>query len=467
MNAPVFAAATRLAALIKSKELSSVEVLEAYLSRIAAENPAINALSCHDPELGLARAREIDRRLAAGENVGPLAGVPMTVKDLYEAEGLLCSSGTTGRIGHRPARDATAIARLRAAGAVVFGKSNVPEFGLALESTNLVSGTSCNPYDLSRTPGGSSGGAAAALAAGFSALEFGSDGGGSIRIPAHFCGVAGFKPTSYRVSKAGHFPRHTGVASRMGGHGPLARSVADLRLAFDLVVGEDPLDPDALPKGLGLSRSVPTKQLRVAYYADNGICAPSPETAKTIENCALALRDRGASVEAVRLPMLQEAFDIHLGLLIIDRALIREWKELAGTSELHPWVQSGLEYLDDAASDFDSTTATLLNDDWWTFRREATQFMQNYDVILSPVAPGPALPHGEMTDSDHFDWTSYACTHNVSGFPAVTLRCGTSNEGLPIGVEIAGKAFDDELVLEVASLLEQDLGGFVPPSRAG
>ena len=191
---------------------------------------------------------------------------------------------------------------------------------MAFETTNAVSGTTNNPYDLSRTPGGSTGGAAAAIAAGFSALDIGSDGGGSIRLPAHSCGLAGLKPTTHRVSGAGHFPKHTGMAAKMAGYGPLARTVQDLVVAFKLLVGPDPRDPDALPADVDLDSDRPLDKLRVAFFTDNGIRTPTPETVSMVEQCAAELERAGAAVTQARLPNLAEACEIHLGLLVVDRS---------------------------------------------------------------------------------------------------------------------------------------------------
>jgi amidase len=372
------------------------------------------------------------------------------------------TSGTLGRASFRPQRDATVVKRLRAAGAVVLGKSNAPEFGLAVETTNLVYGTTNNPFDVMRTPGGSSGGAAAAVAAGFVALEVGSDGGGSIRLPAHYCGVAGFKPTHDRVSKAGHFPCHTGIGGRLAGYGPLARTVGDLAVAFRALQGHDPRDPDSVPAFD--EPEVAVKGLRVAYHTDNGIRSPTPEIVAAVERCAVALEKAGAIVTRARLPDLDAAFELFLAVLVLDKATLDLWAKAAGTEKLHPWVTAGSQYSYDAAADFDADTATLLNDDWYLYRERAGEFMRDYDILLGPTAPVPAPRHGEAAAAKNFEWTSYTSVHNLTMFPAVTFRCGTSPEGLPIGVQVAAGRHRDRLALDVAALLERECGGFVPPN---
>ena len=445
--------------------MSARELVNAALDRIERVNPQVNAVVHVSRDLAQSQAAEVDRLIASGERLGPLAGVPMTVKDMYEVAGMPSTSGTLGRARFVPDRDATIVERLRRAGAVVLGKTNVPEFGLAFESTNLVYGTTNNPYDVTRTAGGSSGGAAAALAAGLAALEVGSDGGGSIRLPAHFCGVAGFKPTHQRVSKAGHFPVHSGNGSLLAGYGPMARHVRDLGLAFAAMVGADPRDPDAMPQLLvedpSLDRSI--RGMRVAVHTDNGLRVPTPETVAAVRRAAAALEAAGAIVSEGRLPHLEQAFELHLSLLVIDCGLFPHWIEAAGTKELHPWVQAGWDWLEQTGSELTAKSASYLHDDWHQFRCEAARFMEDYDVLLGPVAPAPALPHGELSEAGNVDFSSYTSVHNLTGCPAVVVRAATSPEGLPIGVQLVAKRFRDDVALRAAAVVEDAVGGFVPP----
>jgi amidase len=464
MKVPVFESALKIAERVRRRELSALEVVEAHLARTEALNEGVNAVVFLASDHARERARAVDRLLDSGEHMGPLAGVPLTVKDMYEVAGMPSTSGTLGRVRYVPPQDATVVERLCRAGAIVIGKSNTPEFGMALETTNLIFGTTNNPFDPARTSGGSSGGAAAALAAGFCALDVGSDGGGSIRLPAHYCGVAGLKPTRRRISQAGHFPLHTGIASSMAGYGPLARSVADLRVAFELMVGEDPRDPNALP-AIDERFERPLSGLRVAYFTDNGVASPTAETAAVIERCAAALDRAGARLTLARLPNTGEAFDIHLALLAVDRILVDEWAKAAGTETLHPWVAAGRTYLDEIAAEFDSNSPSLLHDDWQIYRREALRFMDDYDIVLGPAAPAPAPLHELSLEAGNLEWSSYASIYNVTGWPAAVVRCGTSPEGLPIAAQLAARPFRERLVLSVAEFLERELGGFSPPPR--
>lgn len=250
----------------------------------------------------------------------------------------------------------------------------------------------------------------------------------------------------------------------MAGYGPLARSIVDVAAAFEVLLGRDFRDPDSLPAGLDEGGPFALQGLRVAFFTDDGVCSPMGEIAQGVEACARLLERAGARLVERRLPRPADATEIHLGLLILDRWLISAWKEAAGTQQLHPWVQAGADYLEDAASDFDSNTATLLHDDWDAYRKEASHFIRDFDVVLGPIAPGTALPHGELSSAENYDWTSYASIYNVTGWPAAVIRGGACSRGLPFGVQIAGAPFSDRLVLQVAAYLERELGGFVPPA---
>ena len=279
----IYLSATTLAQAIRKKKVSSEEVVNAYLQRIEPVNPKLNAIVQLTADTALAQARAADAALAKGEVKGPLHGVPMTIKDLFETAGVICAAGTKGRATFVPTQDATAVARLRAAGAVLLGKTNVSELGLAPETDNLVYKWTDNPYDRSRTPGGSSGGEAAIIAAGGSPLGLGSDAGGSIRLPCHFCGIAGIKPTTGRVPRTGHVPPPGGALDTLWQVGPMARFVEDLSLTLPLIAGVDGRDPGIIPMPLGNPEVVKLKSLRVAFYTDNGILSPTPETAAAVQ----------------------------------------------------------------------------------------------------------------------------------------------------------------------------------------
>src|SRR4051794_2138268 len=300
MNELVFRSASALARAIRTRDVSSVEVVEAHLRRIEAVNPALNAVVHLDRDGALAAARTADAELTRGGTIGPLHGVPVTVKDNLDVAGLPCTGGTLGRAGTMATEDATIVARLRSAGAIVLGKTNLPEMALAFVTDNLVYGRTNNPYDPTRTPGGSSGGEAAIIAAGGSPLGVGNDMAGSIRLPAHFCGIAGLKPTTGRVPLTGFFVPVAGLLKPFWQHGPMARRIEDLALGLAIMAGPDGHDPSMAPVPLGESAAVDLRTLRVAIHADNGIASPTPETAEAVRRAATALRGAGATVEEDR-----------------------------------------------------------------------------------------------------------------------------------------------------------------------
>jgi amidase len=265
MNDVIYASATSLARAIRAKEVSSAEVVHAYLQRLEAVNPALNAVVQLCADTAQAEARAADAALARGQIMGLLHGVPMTIKDSLDTAGVITTGGTTGRASCVPTQGATVVARLRQAGAILLGKTNTPELTLAGETDNLIYGRTNNPYDLTRTPGGSSGGAAAIVAAGGAPFDIGSDTRGSIRLPAHFTGIAGIKPTSGRVPRTGHIvPWGLGAVDALTQLGPLARYVEDLALILPILAGVDWSDPAIVPMPLGDPQAVPLKGLRVA-----------------------------------------------------------------------------------------------------------------------------------------------------------------------------------------------------------
>src|SRR5215831_13372659 len=300
MDELIYTSATAIAQAIREKRVSATEVVEAHLQRIEAVNPALNAVV----QMAGARARlealAADQALARGELRGPLHGVPMTIKDSLDTAGVITTGGTTGRAAFVPTHDATVVARLRAAGAILLGKTNTPELTLAGETDNLLYGRTNNPYDLAYTPGGSSGGAAAIVAAGGAPFDIGSDTAASIRWPAHCCGIAGIKPTAGRVPRTGHIiPFGLGARDLLTQNGPMARFVEDLHLILPIICGPDWQDPAIVPMPLGDPAAVEIKQLRVAVHTDNGILPPTATIRDAVRTAAQTLADAGVAVEEV------------------------------------------------------------------------------------------------------------------------------------------------------------------------
>lgn len=444
-----------LVSAIQRREVTSEEVVRACLDRIEAVNGALNAVVQIAAEDALARAREADAALARGEGWGPLHGAPMTIKDSLDTAGLISTGGTEGRASFVPERDATVVARLRAAGAILLGKTNTPQLTLGFETDNRVYGRTNNPYDLSRTPGGSSGGAAAIVAAGGVPFDIGSDYGGSIRLPAHFCGIAGLKPSAGRVPRTGHILPFGGIQDTWQQIGPMARYVGDLSFLLPLIAGPDGVDPGVVPLPWRDPAAVDLASLRVSYHVDNGVMTPTAHTVRTVESVARLLEPWVRSVDEERPPGIEASWDIVLSLHGWDRGarvarLLRE----AGTTRDPPRP----------AEDRLISVVQLdqLITDWYAFRSDMHGFLERFDAIVCPVNASPAIPHG--TTSEVYAGFSYTASYNLVGWPCVTVRAGTSPDALPIGVQVVAKPGREDVALALAQLVEAEAGGFQRPA---
>jgi amidase len=459
MEELIFASAGTLAEAIRSKGVSSLEAVDACLARIEAVNPRLNAVVQICADEARQQARAADAAQARGDSLGPLHGVPMTIKDSLDTAGVTSTGGTQGRRAYVPARDATVVARVRAAGAILLGKTNTPELTLSIETDNLIYGRTNNPYDLSRTPGGSSGGAAAIVAAGGSPLDLGSDTGGSIRQPAHFCGVAGLKPTAGRVPCTGHIiPFDVGAMDMLTQIGPIARCVEDLELVLPIIAGVDWRDPYVTPMPLAKSRDVDLKGLRSAFYTYNGVVAPSDETVDVVRTAARLLADAGSLVTEDRPAEVEHAVGMWMEVATADGAAwVRRLLEQADTTQVHPVLHKRfLEREAIPAAEFSSLLTRLDR-----VRSGMLSFMENYDLILCPVNAYPAMLH-EMVFDQALGW-SYTRIYNLTGWPVVVIRGGSSPEGLPIGLQIVARPWREDVALAVAHFLEAALGGWQRP----
>jgi len=462
MDEIIYSSATEIARAIREREVSSEEVVSAHLARVEEVNPKLNAVVHLTADAARARAREADAALARGEVWGPLHGVPVTIKDAFETEGVVSVGGTKGRAQYVPREDAVGVARYKSAGAVVLGKTNVPELSLAFESDNLVYGQTKNPYDLARTPGGSSGGEAAAISSGMSPLGLGSDAGGSIRVPAHFCGIAGIKPTTGRTPRTGHFLPPGGLLDSTWQIGPLARRVEDLALALPLLCGTDWRDPTVAPVPLGDPSDVEMKALRVAFHTDNGIVTPTQDIADAVRDAARALADAGAEVVEARPPVPDNAYEMLLGLYGADSgAGLRMMLMLSGTDETHTLMTRLLEVLGTSNMTTAELVGLVFRLDMW--RGAMLSFMRDYDLILCPPCARTAMPHGTTFDEDNQLVFSYTMIYNMTGWPGAVVRAGTSAEGLPIGAQLVARPWRDDVALAAAFEVERATGGWQRP----
>ena len=455
---------TRLAALIRDREVSSVEVVRACLDRIEAVNPALNAVVTLAPD-ALDRARDADAALARDDATGPLHGVPCTIKDSLDTAGLRTTAGTVGWRDRVPDRDATVVTRVKAAGAIVLGKTNTPEFTWSDETDNDVFGRTSNPYDLDRTPGGSSGGAGSIVAAGGSPFDIGSDTGDSIRQPAHVCGIAGIKPTQGRVPRTGHWPGFGGIVGSLQQLGPLARRVDDLALVLPVIAGPDGEDPHVAPAQLGDPDAVDVSSLRLVAFSDNGSRTPTHETAAAVEAAVAAVAATGADVRWEVPPGLDDAWEAWDGFIRADGfAWLRRLIEGAGTPGWGSYASRG--WIDPTPPlRGDEVTALVERAD--AARSRLLRWFRDADLIVCPAMPQPAIRHGDST-ADWFGDT-YSDVHNLTGWPAVVVRGGTAPEGptapdgLPIGVQLVAPPWREDVALAAARVVEAASGGWRRP----
>lgn len=466
MNEIYYMSATETLQKIQSKNLSCVEVMQAYLDRIDKINPIINSLQQVLPaENALKQAKLADQAIAQGLPLGKLHGLPVTIKDAFFVNDFVTSCGSLGFrdfFKNQKMQEATVVSRLRNAGAIIIGMTNVPEMLICPESDNLVYGQTKNPYNFSRTCGGSSGGEGATLAAGCSSLGIGSDGGGSIRVPSHFSGVAGLKPSQYRVpNTGGGFGLDLGLLSHFVVTGPMARAVDDLLLCLSIIAGPDGYDPHTMPVPLHSSSPASLKNLRVAFYTDDGNRTPTQDIQDTVKNAAFALKDFVGIVDENRPECLSKTWP-----LVWEAAFLggdgakghKETQQLFGNPQISSLYQQFLHLAEACNLSVTEMNSRIRAMD--QFRVELLGFFQKYDIILCPVVATCAKPHG-MALKEIMDLT-YCMSYNLGGNPSVVVRCGTSKEGLPIGVQVIAKPWLDDVALLVAKQLEGILGGWKP-----
>ncbi len=421
-----------------------------------------------DRDRALEQARVAERAVMRGERLGPLHGVPMTIKSSIDVAGLRCEAGTKLRAGWVPEKDAPLVARLKAAGAIILGNTNVPEMLMAYETDNVLYGRTNNPWDLTRTPGGSSGGEAAAIAAGCSAAGVGSDGGGSIRVPAHFSGICGLKPTPGRIPATGHFPPSVGPFALLGVVGPMARTVRDLEVLLEVMAGPDDGDVCSAPVPFRRASEDKVRRLRIGYFEDDGVTAVTPETQAAVRAAAKALEQQGLEVEPFHPEGLEHARQIWWTLFGLAGGLVLGPMLEGHQSELSPILR---EFIGMVAAEPPLTLDHFLNAliERDQCRTRLLEEMRRFPVLLCPVCAIPAFRHGERSwtmDGQRVNYLNamqYTQWFNLTGNPAAVVPVGRSPEGLPIGVQVVGRPWEEETVLAVAARIERALGGWQKP----
>jgi len=465
MNDVVLAPATRQLELVRTGKVSVTEIAEAHIQQIERLNPELNAFADFDAERVRAQARRLD---AVREPRGALHGLPVTIKSSIATAGCRCEIGSLLHKGEIPREDAVVVARLRAAGALILGTTNCPEFLMAYETANLLHGRTHNPWDLDRTPGGSSGGESAAIAAGMSAAGLGSDSGGSVRVPAHFTGICSLKPTPGRIPGRGHLPPCVGPFSILGAIGPMARTIGDVALLFQVLSGHDPLDPMSPPVAL---RNPSPDELRakvIGFFEDDGLVPVTPETRAAVSDAARALREAGFRVEPFRPRTLEPLRKLWWKFFVQCGAMFYEPEIRGKRDKLSPIFN---EFLGIAEAAGPLTAAELLNA--WAeldlLRTKTLAEMSEYSVLLCPVASIPAFRHNERAWTidgravEYLDAMRYTQWFNALACPAAVIPVGASLEGLPIGVQIVARPFEDEIALGVAAHVDAAFGYRPPP----
>lgn len=449
-----------LAKLIQGKKVSSTELVAACLKRVEGVNSKLNAVVLLSPERALREARDADSALSRKNVKGPLHGVPMTVSDSFDTAGMISTGGTLGRKGYIPSRDATVVARLRKAGAILLGKTNVGELSLVDQTDNLVYGRSFNPYNVACVPGGSAGGAAAIVAAGASPFDIGGDIVGGLRLAAHCCGVAAIKPTHGLVPRTGHIIDYGGICDPCNQIGLVARWVDDLALLLPVIAGQDFRDAAIVPFPLRKPEETDLKALRLAFYVKNA--DESPADAETSAMIRSAVGFLGPSVLSVKedcpRDLMKEAEDVRARFEgADDRAWVKRLLGKHGTTNTHP----GLLLMGKLVT---SAEFTELAERLDSCRSRLLQWFSNYDVILCPVDAQPAPPYRDESGSppQYPRDFGYTGIFNLTGWPAAVVRTGTSASGLPIGLQVVGRPWREDVVLAVARIAESRMGGWKP-----
>ncbi|MGA2569661.1 MAG: amidase [Terracidiphilus sp.] len=469
MNDVVLAPAEKQLELLRTGQLSVTELAEAHIRQIERLNPEINAFADFDAERVRAEARRLE--VESGPR-GPLHGLPVTVKSSIATAGYRCEIGSELHKDEVPSEDAVVVARLRAAGALILGTTNCPEFLMAYETVNLVHGRARNPWDLERSPGGSSGGESAAIAAGMSAAGLGSDSGGSVRVPAHFTGICSLKPTPGRIPGRGHLPPCVGPFSILGAIGPLARTIGDVALMFRTLSGQDSIDPVSPPIALREPSGDELRAKTIGFFEDDGLCPVTPETRAAVNDAARALRKAGLRVEPFRPRTLEPLRKLWWTFFVQCGAMFYE-PEIRGKRERLSPIFSEFLGIAEAAGPLSATE--LLNA--WAeldlLRARTLAEMEEVPILLCPAAAIPAFRHDERawtidgTQVGYLDAVRYTQWFNALACPAAVVPVGRSAKGLPIGVQIAARPFEDETVLGVAAQVDAAFGYRPPPMARG
>ena len=461
--------------MLRSKQVSSVELLQHFVSRIEQYDTAVNAIVATDLDRAMTRAKAADDALARGESWGALHGLPMTIKDTYELVGMTTTAGARSMVDYRPTQDADAVRRLKDAGAIIFGKTNTPPYAMDVQTYNAMFGVTNNPWNLEHTSGGSSGGSAAAVAAGYSTIEVGSDIAGSIRTPAHYCGVYGHKPTHGIISLHGHIPGPPGTKSQpdLAVGGPIARSAEDLALGLSILAGADTLKSKGWQLHLPQPRHQSLKDYRVAVWLDDETCQVDVEMRTVLETAVSSLKDAGVNVTETKPVSMKGVLNIYYTLLasITGSSMPKgQYEALLGMKGDYSAIQAQYDLPGEYLVHIGGLVATHRQWLGANARRakmqyQLEQFFEQFDVLLCPVTPTTAPVHnnkGQLEERkiiingqkrpyvDQFPWIALA---TMAGLPATSAPVGISSNGLPVNMQIIGPYLEDYTPIKFAELL--------------
>ncbi|MGC6404711.1 MAG: amidase [Candidatus Comchoanobacterales bacterium] len=457
--------AKKIAQSIAKKDISSTELVSACIQRIEYINPKINAVVQFRPEQALQEAQEKDAMLTKGQVMGPLHGIPFTLKDVYNTQGDCVTAGCLGLKNNVATEDATIVKRLKQAGAILLGKSNTPELECAADTDNLVYGLTSNPYHVDYSCGGSSGGSAAVVSACGSVFDVGADAGGSLRIPAHYCGITTIRPTMGRIPTSGTvYGLRTGIGARFCAEGPLSRYVEDLPLLLSILQGPDGIDPNIVDSPLKTHHDVSLSKLNIAYFNNNTIIGTTEETKMAIQSACDVLTEYGCHVcndKPYNLEkgctLFQEVLGAHASQGFKDAL---KQMNVKNTSSL---LEKIIVHLESFACSLPEFMNRL--DRWDVYRSKVLQFFNKYDVLISPVTPGAALHHNTpMWNPEMIKHASYSWSITGTLLPVVVVRAGYTKEGLPIGIQIITRHFEEHIGIAVALQIEKHLGGWRMPN---
>jgi amidase len=468
MNDLLAGSAADMARAVRNREVSPVELVQAHIDR-AEEMAALNIVVLPRYEQALEEARTAEQQLSDAIAVGPLHGVPFTAKECIEVAGMPCCDASKIFAGNVSTEDAVVITNLRDAGAILIGKTNIPEFAFHYDSNNLVYGATHNPHDPQRSVGGSSGGEAAALATGITPIGVGSDYGGSIRVPAHFTGVVGLRPGRWVVPYAGHFPPAQAMTIQLWSEiGPMARYVDDLQLLLPIFARPDPArDPDVMPHRV---QPEDPQELRIAVFTEDGLCPVDPAIAEGVIRAGKALAERGHEVVDERPPHQADVREVFEQLALSETAALLGPIVQPREHELSPQIRRLFRRVDEADTDLASYAGRLA----WRLdlERAVCAWLERHQIAISPISATAAFPIGTETlewagsEREEIDFFSLSTFVNAIGLPAAAVPVGRTDDGLPIAVQVIGRRYREMEVLAIAKELEEAFGGWIRPDAA-